>query len=87
MPGYQAPTREMRYLFHELGTAERLSSCPAFGELTPDLIDAIIDEAGKFAEEVLHPINHSGDEEGCRLEGGGGGYPGGFQGGVCRVRR
>lgn len=79
MPGYQAPTREMRYLYQELGSAKRLSACPGFAEFTPDLIDAIVEEAGKFAEEVLHPINHSGDEEGCRLEGDAVFTPAGFK--------
>jgi alkylation response protein AidB-like acyl-CoA dehydrogenase len=70
MPGYDAPVRDMRFLYHELGDVGRLAQCPDFGEVTPDLVDAILEEAAKFAGEVLQPLNRSGDEEGCELTDG-----------------
>ncbi len=79
MPAYQAPVRDMRFLFHELGDAAVLGDCDAFGELTPDLADAILEEASKFAGEVLQPLNASGDEEGCRLDDGTVRTPEGFK--------
>ena len=49
---------------------EKQSDLPGFAELSADLIDDILTNAGKFCEEVLQPINQSGDEEGCHFENG-----------------
>jgi len=71
MPAYKAPLREIRFVLYELLKADTLSnSIPAYAEATPDTIDAILEAAGKFCEEELQPINHSGDEEGCKFESG-----------------
>ncbi|MFB2705298.1 acyl-CoA dehydrogenase C-terminal domain-containing protein [Marinobacter shengliensis] len=71
MPVYKAPLRDMKFLlndvFHYPGHYQTLAS----GEnATPDIVDAILTECGRFCEEVLSPIYQSGDEEGCRLENG-----------------
>ena len=71
MPAYKAPLREIRFVLYELLKADTLANAvPAYAEATPDVIDAILEEAGKFCENELQPINHSGDEEGCHFENG-----------------
>ena len=67
MQTYTAPLRDMRFVLHELHAAPSL---PGMEEFTPDLLDTILEEAGKFCSEVLLPINASGDEEGCHFENG-----------------
>ena len=65
MPSYNAPVRDMKFLLHEVLGFEDLTKYDAFSEVDADLADAIIDEAAKFAEEVLTPLNVVGDHEGC----------------------
>jgi len=68
MQTYKAPLRDMRFVLNELhGSAEAL---PGHEDFTPDIADAILEEASKFCTERLLPLNASGDEEGCRLENG-----------------
>ena len=71
MAGYQAPLRDMHFVLHEVQRAASLClAMPATAELTTDLMDAVLESAAQLATEVLAPINRSGDEEGCRFEGG-----------------
>lgn len=70
MPIYRAPVEDFRFLFNEVLELEKHRDLPGFAELTPELADDILTNAGKFCEEVLHPINQSGDEEGCHFENG-----------------
>ena len=71
MATYKAPVRDMRFILHEVMGAEALfASMPRTAEVTPDLMDAILDSAATIAEEVLAPLNRPGDEEGCRFENG-----------------
>jgi alkylation response protein AidB-like acyl-CoA dehydrogenase len=70
MPIYRAPVEDYRFLIHEFLEAEKHRDLPQFEELSPDLIDDILTNAGKLCEEVLQPINQSGDEEGCHFENG-----------------
>src|SRR3954466_11079670 len=63
---YRAPLREMRFVLEELLQASRLAQYPDFADYSRDLAEAILDEAGRFAETVLDPINRSGDENGAR---------------------
>jgi alkylation response protein AidB-like acyl-CoA dehydrogenase len=70
MQVYTAPIRDMRFVLHELhGSAAHLDAIGK-SDVTPELLDSILEEAAKFATEVLLPINASGDEEGCKLENG-----------------
>src|ERR1700754_1783413 len=70
MPIYRAPVEDYRFLIHEFLEAEKHRDLPQFEDLAPDLIDDILANAGKICEEVLHPLNQSGDEEGCHFENG-----------------
>jgi len=80
MPSYKAPIRDLQFVFHELHQADQtLSSLPGFDEVSPDLVDAILEEGGKICEELLHPLNQSGDQEGCRFEDGKVTTPKGFK--------
>ena len=70
MTVYQAPLDDMRFVLNELADLDGVSKLPGLGDATPDVVDAILEEAGKLAAEVLAPLNKSGDEEGCVLENG-----------------
>ncbi|MCK6417486.1 MAG: acyl-CoA dehydrogenase C-terminal domain-containing protein [Alphaproteobacteria bacterium] len=91
MPVYKAPLENIRFVLHEVLGVEALSALPGYAEATPDLIDQIIEEGAKICEEVLFPLNQSGDKEGCHAENGVVRTPKGFkdaydtftQGGWC----
>ena len=70
MPTYRAPTADYRFLLTEVFDTARLATYPGYEEITPDLLTSIVDEAGKICEEVLFPLNQSGDAEGCTWENG-----------------
>jgi alkylation response protein AidB-like acyl-CoA dehydrogenase len=79
MQTYKAPLRDMRFVLNELHDGATLSELPGCADFTPELIDSILEEAAKIAEEVLLPLNASGDEEGCHYENGVVRTPKGFQ--------
>src|SRR5271167_1060044 len=70
MQEYQAPLADMKFVLRELVDADLLESLPGFGEVTPDVADAVLEEAAKFASGVLSPLNRTGDLEGVRWEDG-----------------
>jgi alkylation response protein AidB-like acyl-CoA dehydrogenase len=70
MTVYKAPLRDFRFVLNELLDVRELAKLPGYEEATPDTIEAILEEAAKLCEEVLFPINRSGDEEGCTYENG-----------------
>ena len=69
MPTYTPPVRDMQFVLHEvLHVGDELKALPAHADTDADTINAVIEEAGKFAAEVTFPLNISGDEEGCTLD-------------------
>ena len=81
MPIYRAPLEDYRFLIHDFLETEKHRDLPQYQDLTPDLIDDILSGAGKLCEEILHPLNQPGDEEGCHFENGAVRTPKGFKDG------
>ncbi|TXH89944.1 MAG: acyl-CoA dehydrogenase [Rhodoferax sp.] len=69
MPTYTPPLRDMQFVMHEvLNVVDELKQIPRHADIDADTINAVLEEGGKFAAEVLFPINQSGDAEGCTLD-------------------
>jgi alkylation response protein AidB-like acyl-CoA dehydrogenase len=69
MPIYAPPLRDMQFLLHEvLNVVEEFKAMPRHADLDATTLDAVLAEGGKFASEVLQPLNLSGDIEGCTLD-------------------
>ena len=66
MSEYQAPLKEMRFVMQELAGLEQVVSLPGFEEASPDVVDAILEEAARFSGEVLSPLNRVGDRDGAK---------------------
>jgi alkylation response protein AidB-like acyl-CoA dehydrogenase len=70
MQVYKAPLKDMRFVLYDLIDAGALSKLKGFEEATPDLIDSVLEEGARVCEDVLLPLNRSGDEHGCTYENG-----------------
>jgi alkylation response protein AidB-like acyl-CoA dehydrogenase len=69
MGQYHAPLRDMQFVLHELLQVEdELKVMPKHADTNRELIDQVLEEGGKFTANVLFPLNHSGDREGCKLD-------------------
>jgi alkylation response protein AidB-like acyl-CoA dehydrogenase len=79
MPSYRAPVDDVLFLLRDVLGYERHDNVPGFADATLDVVEAILGEAARFCEEVLQPLNRTGDEEGCRLEDGRVTTPAGFR--------
>ena len=80
MNTYQAPTNDINFILTTvLKAPEQLQALPAFHEVDPDLMNQVLEEAGKFVTEVIAPLSRTGDEVGCQFEGGKVTTPPGFR--------
>ncbi|MCZ6862268.1 MAG: acyl-CoA dehydrogenase [Alphaproteobacteria bacterium] len=79
MSDYTAPIEDIKFTMREVAGLDSVTSMPGFEEVTPDIVDAVLEEAGKFASGVLGPLNHGGDQEGSKLEGDTVKTPAGFK--------
>ena len=70
MANYTPPLRDMKFVFREMFGGDDLQKLEGYGDFSADVVDAVLEEAGKLAAEVLFPLNRTGDEEGCHLENG-----------------
>jgi len=69
MAQYTPPLRDLQFVMHELLDAiPQLNEIPAHADLDAETVNAVLEEGGKFAAEVLFPLNQSGDREGCTLD-------------------
>ena len=66
MPTYKAPVDDVQFLLNDVFHMERYGNLPGFADASPDTLAAILEEAGKLAEEVVQPLNRVGDMEGCK---------------------
>lgn len=79
MPSYKAPLENMKFVLHEVLNAEQLAGLPGYDSATSDLMNQILEEGAKVCEEVLFPLNQSGDQEGCLYDSGLVKTPSGFK--------
>jgi 3-(methylthio)propanoyl-CoA dehydrogenase len=70
MPTYQPSLRDMMFVIEEIGELARISRLPGYDEASPDLVAAVLEEAGRFGAEVLAPLNPVGDHVGVTMEAG-----------------
>ncbi|HPQ51230.1 MAG: acyl-CoA dehydrogenase C-terminal domain-containing protein [Alphaproteobacteria bacterium] len=78
MPVYKAPLENMKFVLHDVLNAGQLSELPDYDQATPDMLDNILEEGAKICEDLLFPLNQSGDEEGCTFNNGNVRTPKGF---------
>ncbi len=79
MSAYNAPLKDMKFVLKELAGLEQVAKLPGYQDASPDTVDAILEEAAKFASGVLDPINYSGDREGSKWADGEVRTPAGFK--------
>ncbi len=79
MPSYKAPLDDIRFLLHDVHQVAQLTALSGFEEATPEFIDQVLAAGATICEEVLFPINQSGDAEGVHLEDGEVRTPAGFK--------
>ncbi len=70
MTDYNAPIQDMQFVIDEIAGIDSISNLPGFEDATPDLVEAVLEQAGVLANEVFSPLNQSGDEHGTRIENG-----------------
>jgi alkylation response protein AidB-like acyl-CoA dehydrogenase len=80
MPDYKAPVRDIRFVINEVLESDKLyQTLPGFEDATEELMNAIIEEGARFAENVIAPLNRNGDEEGCHWSAEGVTTPAGYK--------
>ena len=68
MSDYLAPARDINFVLNEIAELENISKLPGLEDSSTELVEAVIEEAGKLANGVLSPLNKAGDENGSRVE-------------------
>ena len=76
---YAAPLRDLLFTLEEIAGIGEIATLPGYGDATPDVVQSILDEAGKFAAGVLAPLNRISDQQGSKLENGVVRTPDGFR--------
>ncbi|MBV8652753.1 MAG: acyl-CoA dehydrogenase [Alphaproteobacteria bacterium] len=79
MSVYAAPLKDMHFAIEELAGLEQVAQLPGCEEATPETVNAILEEAGRFSSEVLDPLNQVGDREGAIWQDGAVTMPAGFK--------
>ena len=79
MNDYQAPLRDMQFVLRELAGLEQVLKLPSYREIDGDTVDAVLEEAAKFAASVLSPLNRIGDKQGSKWDNGSVKTPQGFK--------
>ena len=79
MSSYVAPLKDMLFVINELAGLDEVARLPGCEDVNAELVEAVLGEAAKFAQEVLEPLNRVGDKEGARLAGGVVTSPSGFK--------
>lgn len=79
MPQYKAPIQDMNFVLNDVFKVEDISKLDGYEEATPDMVEAIIGEGARICEDVLFPLNQSGDQEGCTWNDGEVKTPKGFK--------
>ena len=79
MPTYRAPLTDIRFVLEDLLDVGQLAALPGYADATPELLAAVIEEAAKLCQQVLAPLNQSGDAEGCHYEKGAVRTPSGYR--------
>ncbi|HXV10211.1 MAG TPA: acyl-CoA dehydrogenase [Burkholderiales bacterium] len=79
MSNYAAPLKDMLFAIREIAGLAEVTALPGCEDATPELVGQVLEEAGKFAREVLDPINRQGDQEGAKLVDGAVTAPRGFK--------
>src|SRR5687767_10485618 len=79
MSTYSAPLKDMQFAITELAGFSEVSALPGNAEVSAELVGSVLEEAGKFAQEVLDPLNREGDKQGARLAEGKVTAPKGFK--------
>ena len=80
MPQYTPPVRDTRFVLEQVVGLDRYANVPGFANATPDTVEAVLEQGGRFVADVLFPLNQSGDQEGCtRHEDGSVTTPKGFK--------
>jgi len=85
MPIYNAPTKDIQFVLHDLLKVSE-QEIPGFEDLDRDFTGAVVEEAGKVASDVLHPLNVVGDVEGCVMENGVVRTPTGFKDAFAQMK-
>jgi alkylation response protein AidB-like acyl-CoA dehydrogenase len=70
VPTYSAPLKDMQFVMNELAGLDEIAALPGCAEVSAELVDAVLGEAAKFAQEVLDPLNSGGDQQGAQLADG-----------------